>query len=73
MSLRNHSWNVVFKILTKYFEFTVIIQNGSYTSLVNKDRKKLVVIPLHNPLKEPTLKSILDQAGVSKDDFIKYL
>jgi len=73
MSLRNHSWNIVVKILTKYFNFTIVRQKGSHISLADKDRKRLVVIPRHDPLKEPTLKSILDQAGVSKEDFIKYL
>ena len=73
MSLRNHSWNVVVKILTKYFEYTVLRQKGSHISLVNRDRKRLVVIPRHDPLKEPTLKSILDQAGVSNEEFSKYL
>jgi len=73
MSLRNHSWNVVVKILTEYFEYTVLRQKGSHISLVNRDRKRLVVIPRHDPLKEPTLKSILDQAGVSNEEFTKYL
>jgi len=73
MSLRNHSWNVVVKILTKHYDFTVVRQKGSHISLVDKDRKRLVVIPRHDPLKEPTLKSVLDQAGVSKEDFIKHL
>ena len=73
MSLRNQSWNVVVKILTKHFDFTVVRQKGSHISLVDKDRKQLVVIPRHDPLKEPTLKSILDQAGVSKKDFIRHL
>jgi len=73
MSLRNHSWNIVVKILTKHYDFTVVRQKGNHISLVDNDRKRLVVIPRHNPLKEPTLKSILDQAGVSKKDFIKHL
>ena len=73
MSLRNHSWNVVVKILTKQFGFTVIRQKGSHISLVDEDKKRLVVIPRHDPIKEHTLKSILDQAGIAKEDFIKYL
>lgn len=73
MSLRNHSWNIVVKILTKHYDFTVVRQKGNHISLVDNDRKRLVVIPRHNSLKEPTLKSILDQAGVSKKDFIKHL
>ncbi|MBA2267379.1 MAG: type II toxin-antitoxin system HicA family toxin [Nitrosopumilus sp.] len=71
--MRNHSWNIVVKILTKHYDFTVVRQKGNHISLVDNDRKRLVVIPRHNPLKEPTLKSILDQAGVSKKDFIKHL
>ncbi len=73
MSLRNHSWSIVVKVLTKHYDFTVVRQKGSHISLVDKDGKRLVVIPRHDPLKEPTLKSILDQSGVSKDDFLKYI
>ena len=72
MNLRNHSWSTVIRILTKHYDFTVR-QKGGHISLVDKNKKRLVVIPRHVPLKEPTLKSILDQAELTKDDFLKYL
>ena len=30
-----------------------------------------VTVPRHDPIKEPTLKSILDQAGISKNEFLQ--
>jgi predicted RNA binding protein YcfA (HicA-like mRNA interferase family) len=32
---------------------------------------KYVTVPRHDPIKESTLRSILDQAGISKEDFLK--
>jgi len=73
MSLRNKSSDTVIKILTKYYGFEIARQKGSHVSLLNKELGKFVVVPRHNPIKEPTLKSILNQAGLTKDDFLKYL
>lgn len=69
MSLRNHSWRDVIKVL-QHFGFQVYRQKGSHIHLMNMDRK-YVTVPRHDPIKEPTLKSILDQAGISKEDFLK--
>ena len=52
------------------FGFTAIRQKGSHIRL--KDAKgNYVTVPRHNPIKEPTLKSILDQAGISPNEFLK--
>ncbi|HIH45192.1 MAG TPA: type II toxin-antitoxin system HicA family toxin [Candidatus Methanoperedenaceae archaeon] len=32
-----------------------------------------VTVPLHDPVKETTLKSILNQAGVSLEELLEYL
>jgi predicted RNA binding protein YcfA (HicA-like mRNA interferase family) len=73
MSLRNKSSDAVIKILTKYYGFEIARQKGSHISLENKESIKVVIVPRYNPIKEPTLKSILHQAGLTKDDFLKYL
>jgi|tagenome__1003787_1003787.scaffolds.fasta_scaffold12435513_1 predicted RNA binding protein YcfA (HicA-like mRNA interferase family) len=73
MSLRNKSSDTVIKILTKYYGFEIARQKGSHVSLINKELGKVVVVPRHDTIKEPTLKSILYQAGLTKDDFLKYL
>ncbi|VVB51192.1 Uncharacterised protein [uncultured archaeon] len=32
-----------------------------------------VTVPLHDPVKKPTLKSILDQSGVSLEELLEHL
>lgn len=69
MSLRNYSYREVLKVLRKY-GFTVKRQRGSHISLTHDDGR-YVTVPRHDPIKEPTLKSILDQAKISKEDFLR--
>ncbi len=60
------------KILVKYFGFRLDHQKGSHMILLDGNGH-MVVIPLHDrELKEGTLHSILNQAGLKKDDIIKY-
>lgn len=60
------------KILTKYFAFIVLRQKGSHVRLT--DGTHYVTIPIHNrELKQGTLNSILNQAGLTKEDIIKYI
>ncbi len=60
------------KILIKYFGFRLDRQKGSHMILLD-DKNRMVVIPLHDKdLKEGTLHSILNQAGLKKGDVIKY-
>jgi predicted RNA binding protein YcfA (HicA-like mRNA interferase family) len=68
LSLRNHSYRDVLKVLGRH-GFEVVRQRGSHMILVSKD-KRYVTVPRHDPIKEPTLKSILDQAGLTKDEFL---
>ena len=69
MSLRNHSWRDVLKVLTK-FGYALDRQRGSHMILKNSSGN-IVPLPRHNTIKPTTLKSILDQAGISKEQFIK--
>lgn len=60
------------KILVKYFGFRLDRQKGSHMILLDNNGH-MVVIPLHDrELKEGTLHSILNQAGLTKNDIIKY-
>jgi predicted RNA binding protein YcfA (HicA-like mRNA interferase family) len=60
------------KILVKYYNFRLDHQKGSHRILLN-DNGRMVVIPLHDrELKEGTLHSILNQAGLTKEDIRKY-
>lgn len=37
------------------------------------DRVRIVIIPLHKQIAKGTLRSIIDQAGMSVEDFLKFL
>lgn len=54
--------------------FYRISQKGSHVKY-RKDGNpiKTVIIPFHNEVAKGTLQSILEQAGISIDDFIKLL
>ena len=71
MSLRNHNWREVIKVLNN-FGFELTRQRGSHFILKNKDGVS-VTVPRHDPIKEPTMKSILDQANISKEQFLEKL
>lgn len=59
--------------------FTQVSQKGSHVKMKkqlssNEDTKQVCVVPLHNKtIAIGTLKSILNQAGISIDDFIANL
>lgn len=71
MSLRNHDWREVVKVLEK-FGYHIVRQRGSHMILVNES-KRMVVVPRQNSIKIGLLSAILDQARITKDDFIKQL
>lgn len=62
--------------LLKYLDkqgFKIVRQKGSHISLhkVKNGKKLLVVVPKKNPIKRPTLASILKQADISREEFLK--
>ena len=57
------------KILIKH-GFTHMRQSGSHVVLQKGDR--VFSVPLHEELKRGTLRSILNQAGLSTEDLEKY-
>ncbi|NOJ27385.1 MAG: hypothetical protein DA330_05175 [Nitrososphaera sp.] len=71
MSLRNRSYRDVLKVLDRK-GFRIVRQRGSHIVLMHQDGR-YATVPRHDPIKEPTLKSILDQAGISKEEFLHEL
>ncbi|AIC16489.1 type II toxin-antitoxin system HicA family toxin [Nitrososphaera viennensis] len=69
MSLRNHGYREVLKVLRKH-GFVVRRQRGSHIILMHPDGR-YATVPRHDPIKEPTLKSILDQAKISTEEFLR--
>lgn len=69
MSLRNHSYRSVLKVLRRH-GFTVKRQRGSHIFLMHPDGR-YATVPRHDPIKEPTLRSILDQAKISPVEFLQ--
>jgi len=51
--------------------FESLLQTGSHH--IMRGAEKTVVVPQHKPIKPGTLRGLLDQAGVSLDEFIAAL
>lgn len=53
------------------FGFEKDRQNGSHVVLRNAETQRSVTVPVHGnkPIKNRTLKSIIEQSGVDPDDF----
>ena len=68
MSLRNHGYRDVLKVLGRK-GFRPDRQRGSHIIMTHADGR-YTTVPRHNPIKETTLKSILDQAGITKEEFL---
>lgn len=73
--LKKISGKLCLKILCNKFGFKILRQRGSHV-LIKKEieeGKIGAVIPLHKELKIGTLKSILEQAKVSEEDFSDFI
>ena len=62
----------IIKILKK-FDFYKISQKGSHVKYKNDNTGKIFIIPMHSEIASGTLKSILEQANIELDQFLKYL
>jgi len=51
--------------------FIIVRQRGSHVFMQRGDAS--VTVPLHNPIKKSTLKNILNQAGISLEEFMDNL
>lgn len=63
----------VIKVLMK-FGFNKVSQRGSHVKY-KKDGQpaRIVIIPMHNELARGTLQGILEQAGITLEEFMKKL
>ena len=64
------------KIITTLckFGFKKTSQKGSHVKYTKSGNPaKVVIIPMHYEIAKGTLKSILEQAGISLEEFLKYL
>jgi len=74
--LRKISGKECVKILCNKFGFKAIRQRGSHVILKKEfeSGKKIgTVVPMHNRLAIGTLKSIIEQAKIAEEDFLKFL
>ena len=51
--------------------FIIVRQKGSHVFM--QKGESTVTVPLHDPVKKTTLKSILNQAGVSLEEILEHL
>ncbi len=55
----------------EHFGFKKVSQKGSHVKFrKNGNPSKIVIIPMHSEVARGTLKSILEQAGISLEDFL---
>ena len=64
------SWRKVIKILSKA-GFRAVHQKGSHIFLT--DGKHRVTVPRHEPIKKGTLLSIIQQAGLTREEFLELM
>jgi predicted RNA binding protein YcfA (HicA-like mRNA interferase family) len=55
----------------KRLDFVPLRQTGSH--LILRKNSRTVVVPQHKPLKPGTLKGIIEQAGLTLDEFVEEL
>lgn len=64
--------NEIIKVLKK-FGFEKISQKGSHAKYKNYYSNRICIIPMHDEVAKGTLKSILEQANIKLEDFLKKL
>jgi len=68
--LSSLSWRKLLKALNKA-GFKIVHQKGSHIYLT--DGKHKITVPRHQTIKKGTLLAIIQQAGLTKEDFLKLL
>jgi predicted RNA binding protein YcfA (HicA-like mRNA interferase family) len=53
------------------FGFEAVRQAGSH--LIMRKEKRTVVVPQHKPIKPGTLKALIEQAGLTVEEFVREL
>ena len=64
--------NKIIKVMKK-FGFEKCSQKGSHAKYINLERGKIFIIPMHYEVAKGTLKSILEQADIDLEKFLKEL
>jgi predicted RNA binding protein YcfA (HicA-like mRNA interferase family) len=62
----------IIKILTD-FGFAPVRQTGSHIHLLNPESRRLVTVPNHPEMAAGTLLSILKQANIEKEEFLRHI
>ena len=63
----------IIKIMTQRFGFEKISKKGSHVKYKNFYTQKIFIIQMHKEVAAGTFKSILEQANVELEEFLKYL
>lgn len=71
MSLPSVGWREVLKVLHK-IGFVPVRQKGSHIVVQHKDGR-FTVVPRHDPIDRGTLHGIIEDVGLSKEEFITLL
>lgn len=66
------NWREIIKALSKK-DFYVIHQRGSHIYLTDTERKHKVTVPRHEQVRPGTLLSIIEQSGMTRDEFLNLL
>ena len=64
--------NKVIKVMKK-MGFEKCSQKGSHAKYINYESGKIFIIPIHSEVAKGTLKSILEQADIELEEFLKNL
>lgn len=62
--------NKIIKVLGE-FDFIKVSQKGSHVKLKNYFTNKVCIVPMHKEVARGTLKSILEQADIELESFVK--
>ena len=71
MSLPSVGWREILKALHK-IGFDPVRQKGSHIVVQHKDGR-FTVVPRHDPVDKGTLSGILEDVGLSKEEFVTLL
>lgn len=64
--------NKIIKVMSK-FGFEKCSQKGSHVKYINYQSGKIFIIPMHSEIAKGTFKSILEQADIELEEFLKNL
>lgn len=62
----------IIKVMRK-LGFYKISQKGSHAKYINEETGRIFIIPMHSEIAKGTLKSILEQADIELEEFLKNL